>query len=63
MAVKKNKENRGIMMKLQKKNHGNVAQGRALPGAPAVPFVRPEKKPVDRVKDATPEAREREVER
>ena len=50
-------------MKLQKKNHGNDAIGRALPGAPAVPFVLPEKKPVDRVKEPTPKAREREVER
>lgn len=50
-------------MKLQKKNLGNDAIGRALPGAPAIPSARLAKKPVDKVKKPTPKAREREVER
>ena len=62
-AVPKSKKNGGITMKLQKKNHGNDAIGRALPGAPAISSARLAKKPVDRVKEPTPKAREREVER
>lgn len=57
-AVPKSKKNGRITMKLQKKNIG-----RALPGAPAISSARLAKKPVDRVKEPTPKAREREVER
>jgi len=55
-------------MKIQKKNYKNdgepaVPQDKALPGAPAAPSARLARKPVDRVKEPTPKAREREVER